>query len=210
MPPHRPPPSRFEIALLLALPLILAWSTIHPRDRFTWWLEAFPMLIGVPLLIAVHARFRFTPLVYALVFLHSTVLLIGAHYTYAEVPPFNWLRDTLHLSRNHYDRVGHFLQGFVPAIIAREIFLRRSPLRPGKWLFTIVLLVCMGMSAIYELIEWAAAALTGAAADAFLATQGDVWDTQKDMALCGIGALLALLCLSRWHDRQLKRLEPHP
>jgi putative membrane protein len=199
-------PSPLESVLLIALLAILIWSAIRPRDRFTWWLEAFPVLVGVPLLIAIYPRCRFTPLVYTLIFAHAAVLLVGAHYTYAHVPLFDWLRDALGLSRNHYDRVGHFMQGFVPAMIAREILLRTSPLRRGKWLFTIVLMMCMGFSAIYELIEWAAAALTGSAADAFLATQGDVWDTQKDMALCGIGAILALLLLSQWHDRQLVRL----
>ena len=145
--------SRLEIGLLVALLAVLAWSAIRPRDRFTWWLEAFPVLVGVPLLIAVRRRFRFTPMLYALMFLHAVVLLVGAHYTYAEVPLFDRLRDALHLSRNHYDRVGHFVQGFVPAMIARELLLRTSPLRPGKWLFALVVMTCMGFSAVYELIE---------------------------------------------------------
>jgi putative membrane protein len=205
MPHHHHRARRLETVLLLALLAIFIWSAIGPRDRLTWWLEAFPVIVGVPLLIAIYPRFRFTPLVYVLIFLHAAVLLVGAHYTYSEVPLFDRLRDLLGLSRNHYDRVGHFMQGFVPALIAREILLRTSPLRPGKWLFTIVVMMCMGLSAIYELIEWSAAAVSGSAADAFLATQGDAWDTQKDMALCGAGAVIALVLLSRVHDRQIAR-----
>jgi putative membrane protein len=200
---------RLERVLLFITLLVFIWSAIRPRDRFTWWLEVAPVLIGVPvLLIAYRRRSRFTPIVYTLICLHAIVLLVGGHYTYSEVPLGNWLRDTFHLSRNHFDRLGHFMQGFVPAMIARELLLRTSPLQPGKWLVTIVLFIAMGFSAIYELIEWTAAALTGSAADAFLATQGDVWDTQKDMALCGIGAALALGLLSRLHDRQLHQMHP--
>lgn len=198
--PHR----RVVLVLLLGTLAILAWSGIHPRDRLTWFLEVFPVLIGVPLLAITYRRFPLTTLSYVLIFLHATILMVGGHYTYAEVPLFNWLRDALHLSRNHFDRVGHFAQGFVPAMLAREVLLRTSPLRPGKWLFTIVVFICLGISALYELIEWAAAMLTGENADAFLALQGDVWDTQKDMALAGIGAVLGLVLLSRWQDRQLK------
>ena len=134
------------------------------------------------------------------------ILLVGAHYTYAEVPAFNWLRDTFDLARNHYDRVGHFAQGFVPAVIARELLLRTSPLKEGRWLFTVVTLGCLGISAAYELIEWAAAELSGEAADAFLATQGDVWDTQKDMGLALVGAMLAQLLLGPLHSRQIAAL----
>jgi putative membrane protein len=189
--------------LLMALLAIFLWSGIHPRDRLTWFLEVFPMLIGVPLLAATYRRFPLTTLLYVLILLHATILMVGGHYTYAEVPLFNWIRDTFHLSRNHFDRVGHFAQGFVPALLAREILLRTSPLRPGKWLFAIIVLMCLGISAIYELIEWAAAMLTGENADAFLALQGDVWDTQKDMALAGVGAVAALLLMPQWQDRQL-------
>lgn len=194
------------IGLLVLVLAALIWSGIGPRDRFTWFLEVAPVLLGVPLLIVTFGRFRFTTLVYVLIALHAVILMVGGHYTYAEVPLFNWLRDTLHLSRNHYDRVGHFAQGFVPALIARELLLRTSPLRAGKWLFFLVICVCLAISAAYELVEWQAAVWTGTAADAFLGTQGDVWDSQKDMALALIGAMVALLLLGRWHDRQLERL----
>ena len=194
------------VAALVVLLAICAWSYINPADRLTWWLEAAPVLIAVVILAITRSGFPLTGLAYVLIWIHCVILLIGAHYTYAEVPAFNWLRDTLELSRNHYDRVGHFAQGFVPAIIARELLLRRTPLQPGGWLFAIVTLSCLGISAAYELIEWAAAAATGEAADAFLATQGDVWDTQKDMALALVGAITAQLTLGRIHSVQLARL----
>ena len=202
----RSSPSRYEILLLIVLTIIFVWSAIAPIDRLTWWLETFPVIVGVPLLIVIYPRFRFTRLVYTLILLHAIVLLVGGHYTYAKVPLFDWLRDRFDLSRNHFDRVGHFMQGFVPAMIARELLLRTSPLRRGKWLFAIVLMMCLGLSAIYEVIEWTAAEIGGSGATAFLATQGDVWDTQKDMALCGLGALLGLSLLSRWQDAQLSRI----
>ena len=194
--------ARFELALLVAVAAVLVWSAIAPRDGLTWWLEAFPVLIAAPLLVATFRRFRFTPLVYGLIAVHAVILLVGAHYTYAEVPIGHWAAETFHLSRNHYDRVGHVAQGFVPALIARELLLRTSPLRPGKWLFVLVALSCLGISAAYELIEWAAAVATGDDATAFLATQGDVWDTQKDMALAGLSAIVAQLLLGRVQDRQ--------
>jgi len=137
---------------------------------------------------------------------HAAILMVGGHYTYAEMPLFNWLRDVFELSRNHYDRLGHLAQGFIPAIVAREILLRRSPLRPGKWLFFVVTCVCLAISACYELIEWWVAESSGDQAVAFLATQGDVWDTQWDMFLALLGALSSQLLLRRWHDRQLALL----
>lgn len=182
------------------------WSCLWPHDMATWLMEAFPVLVAVPLLVATRKRFALTPLAYALIAAHAAILLVGAHYTYAEVPLFNWLRDTYGLSRNHYDRVGHFAQGFVPALVIRELLLRTSPLYHGKWLMALVLFSCLGISALYEVIEWLAAAMSENGAVAFLATQGDVWDTQKDMALAGIGATLSLLLLPRWHDPQLARL----
>ena len=193
-------------AALIALLAICVWSYIDPADRLTWWLEAVPVLIAIVILAITRNGFPLTGLAYVLIWIHCVILLIGAHYTYAEVPAFNWMRDTFELSRNHYDRVGHFAQGFVPAIVARELLLRRTPLRSGGWLFAIVTLSCLGISAAYELIEWAAAVATGEAADAFLATQGDVWDTQKDMALALIGAITAQLSLGRIHTVQLDRL----
>jgi putative membrane protein len=186
--------------------IVFVWSGWHPADRLTWVLEVFPVVLAVPLLVATRNRFPLTTLVYVLIAIHAVVLMIGGRYTYAEVPLFNWIRDAWDLSRNHYDRVGHFAQGFVPAMIAREILIRRTPLRPGKWLFFLVLCVVLAISATYELVEWAAALATGSRADAFLGTQGDPWDTQKDMALAAVGGVIAQLALSRLHDRQLARL----
>jgi len=194
--------------LLVVVVTVLVWSGIAPKDRFTWFLEVAPVLIALPLLLATRRRFPFTPLAYALMAVHAVILMVGGHYTYAEMPLFNWLRDVLDLSRNHYDRLGHIAQGFVPAIVAREILLQRSPLRPGKWLFFLVASVCLAISACYELIEWWVAVASGDEAVAFLATQGDVWDTQWDMFLALLGALSSLLMLSRWHDRQLLELNP--
>lgn len=192
------------LGALAALLGVIVWSWIHPADRLTWWLEAFPALIAIALLVASFRRFPLTSLSYALIWIHSVILLVGAHYTYAHVPAFDYLKDALDLSRNHYDRVGHFAQGFVPAIVARELLIRTSPLTPGRWLFVVVSLGCLGISAAYELLEWGAAELTGEAAEAFLATQGDAWDTQKDMALALLGAVVAQLALARIHDRQLR------
>jgi putative membrane protein len=169
-------------------------------------LEVAPIFIAVPILVATARSFPLTPLAYRLLFVHALILMLGGHYTYAKVPLGFWLQDALHLGRNHYDRLGHFAQGFVPAIVAREILLRRSPLRPGKWLFFLVVCVCLAVSATYELIEWLAAILGGSSADAFLGTQGDVWDTQWDMFMALVGALCALLLLSRAHDRELARV----
>jgi len=203
----------WHIALLLIFLAALVWSGIGPRDRFTWYLEVAPAVIGAGVLVATYSRFRFTTLAYFLAFIHACILCVGGHYTYAEVPVGNWVRDAFGLARNHYDRLGHLAQGFVPAILAREVFLRCTPLRRGKWLFFMVVCFCLALSAAYELVEWAVAALTGTAADAFLGTQGDVWDTQKDMALALVGSVLSLALLSRLHDRQMEgvisAMEPH-
>lgn len=199
-----------EISALGALIILVIWSYIDAADRLTWWLEAAPALFTIGFVIFTKDRFQLTPLLLFLLWIECIILLIGAHYTYAHVPFFDWVRDTFELSRNHYDRVGHFAQGFIPAIVARELLLRTSPLRPGKWLFTIITLGCLGISAAYELIEWIAAITTGAAADEFLAIQGDEWDTQKDMALALIGAILAQLFLGKTHDRQLEGIGIKP
>jgi putative membrane protein len=159
--------------------------------------------------VVTRRRFPLTPLAYRLIFLHSGILMLGGHYTYAEVPLGFWMRDAFGLARNHYDRIGHFAQGFVPAILAREILLRKTPLKPGGWLFFLVTCVCLAISACYEFIEWWTALASGSGADAFLGTQGDPWDTQWDMFLCLLGALTAQLTLSRLHDRQLARLLPN-
>jgi putative membrane protein len=197
---------RMQGLLLAGVLGVLAWSGYAPKDRFTWFLEVAPVLIALPLLLATRARFPLTPLVYALIAAHAVILMVGGHYTYAEMPLFNWLRDTYDLARNHYDRVGHVTQGFVPAIVAREVLMRLSPLRPGAWLFFLVTCFCLAFSAFYELIEWWVALATGDDAVAFLATQGDVWDSQWDMFLALLGALASQLLLSGVHDRQLRRL----
>jgi len=196
--------SRTHPFLLAALIVVFVWSAAGPHDYFTWFLEVFPVVIAVPILLVAYPRFRFTILAYMLILVHAVILMVGGHYTYAEMPLFNWIRDEFHLSRNHYDRLGHFAQGFVPAIIARELLLRKSPLGRGGWLTFIVLSISMAISACYELIEWGVAEATGTAATAFLGTQGDVWDTQWDMFMCLVGATTALALLSRAHDRQLK------
>jgi putative membrane protein len=200
--------SRREARVLLAVGLaFLVVSGIHPRDRFTWILEVAPIFAAVPVLVATARRFPLTTLAYRLIFVHALILMAGGHYTYAEVPLGFWARDLLGLARNHYDRLGHFAQGFVPAILARELLRRRLGLAPGGWLFFLVTCVCLSVSAAYEMIEWLAAVTTGEAAMAFLGTQGDVWDTQWDMFIALVGAITSQLALSRPHDRQLARLE---
>ena len=198
---------REPLALLVVGAAALVVSGIAPHDRITWVLEVAPALIAAPVLIATARRFPLTPLAYRLILLHALILMVGGYYSYAEVPAGFWVQDALHLARNHYDRLGHFAQGFVPAMVAREVLLRRSPLVRGKWLFFLVTCVALSVSACYELIEWLAAVLGGSAADAFLGTQGDVWDTQWDMFIALLGALTSQVLLSRVHDRQLARLE---
>jgi putative membrane protein len=195
------------IILLSGFTLVLLWSAIRPHDYFTWALEVFPAFLGLAALIITYPKFQFTNLVYCLITLHACILFVGGHYTYAEVPLFNWIRDHFHLARNDYDRVGHFAQGFVPAFVAREVLLRQRIVLRRGWLFFIILSICLAISAAYELLEWRVAVGTGSAADAFLGTQGDPWDTQEDMATAAVGALTALLFFSRWHDRLINRME---
>ncbi len=201
------PKRRYEVALLLGVLVVLAWSGVEPKDRFTWVMEVFPVLIAVPVLIVTYPRFPLTPLAYALIAVHCCILMVGGKYTYAEVPLGFWMERTFGFVRNHYDRIGHLAQGFVPAIVAREILTRKSPLRGSRWLPFLVLCFCMAFSAFYEFIEWWTALATGSAADAFLGTQGDPWDTQWDMLMAAIGAIVALATLSRVHDQQLAQLE---
>jgi putative membrane protein len=197
---------------------VLAWSGVHPADRFTWLMEVFPVLIGLPVLLLTARRFRFTTLVCALLAVHAVILMVGGRYTYAEVPLGFRMQEWFGFARNHYDRIGHFAQGFVPAMVAREMLVRRSPLARSRWLPFVVVAFCLAVSAFYELIEWWTALATGAAATAFLGTQGDPWDTQWDMCWALIGAVSALVLLSRLHDRALRRLgaedgpdrEPYP
>ncbi len=197
--------ARLPLFLLIAVGVVMAWSMVGPHDWFTWFLEVAPVLIAAPLLVWTYPRFRFTPLVYVLVALHACILIVGGHYTYAEVPLGFWFSNLLGLHRNHYDRLGHLAQGFVPAILTREILLRTTRLERGKMLVFLCISVPMAISAWYELIEWGAAVATGTAAEAFLGTQGDPWDTQEDMAMAFLGSMLALATLTRWHDRQLEQ-----
>lgn len=195
---------RAEPIILFVLGLLcLALSRVHAVEPGTWVMEVFPIFIAVPILIATARRFPLTPLVYRLILVHALILMVGGHYTYAKVPLGFWAEKAFHLARNDYDRIGHFAQGFVPGIVAREILLRRSPLTRGKWLIFLVICVCMTVSVSYEFIEWGAAELGGSSADAFLGTQGDVWDTQWDMFMALIGSVVGLLLLTRVHDRQL-------
>ena len=201
--------SRVLPAVLLAIVLAsLVVSGIGPADRLTWLLEVLPVLIVTPLLVATARRFPLTPLLYWLIATHALILMVGGHYTYAQVPLGFWMQDAFDFSRNHYDRIGHLMQGICPAIAARELLLRTSPLRPGRWLFAIVFLCILGISACYEFTEWWAALLGGDAAGAFLGTQGDVWDTQWDMFFAGCGAIAAQAALARLHDRQLRAVDP--
>jgi putative membrane protein len=203
--------SRYPLALLLIFFVALGISAIRPHDYFTWFLEVVPALLALPILVFTYRRFRFTDLVYTAILIHAVILMIGGHFTYAQEPLFNWIRDHFHLSRNYYDRVGHFAQGFVPALVAREIFTRLNVVKRGRWMFVVVLCVCLSISAMYELFEWRVAVAEGSKADDFLGTQGDPWDTQEDMATCFVGALCALLLLSRYHDHLIKALvDPMP
>jgi putative membrane protein len=183
---------------------VLVWSGINPKDSFIWFLEVAPALIGLIILGVTFKTFRLTTLVYILILIHSIILMIGGHYTYAEVPFFDWIKDYFDLARNNYDKIGHFAQGFIPAIIAREILLRKNVVTQTSWLAFIVVSICLAISAFYELIEWWVAELSGESAEAFLGTQGYVWDTQSDMAIALLGSIMALIILSRIHDNQLK------
>jgi putative membrane protein len=193
-------------SLFVLVSIFFIWSAIHPHDFFTWFLEVLPVLIAIPVLVMTCNKFPLTNLVYGLIAVHMLILLVGGHYTYAEMPLFSWLRDYYGWDRNYYDRLGHVAQGFVPAMIAREILLRTSPLRPGKWLFFIVVSVCLAISAFYEFIEWWVALASGSDAVAFLATQGDIWDTQWDMFLAFSGAISAQLLLTKAHMRQMRQM----
>lgn len=186
--------------------LVLAWSAWKPHDYPTWWLEVLPALLALLILIATRKRFPLTPLAYWLILFHCIVLMVGGHYTYAEVPLGDWVAELSGGTRNNYDKLGHFVQGFVPAIIAREILLRHRVVARRGWLAPIVVSICLAISAFYELLEWWVALLSGEAAEAFLGTQGYAWDTQSDMFLALAGAVLALVFLSRVHDRQLRAL----
>jgi len=193
--------------LWLAIFLIaLIWSGINPKDQFTWFLEVLPAIIGLIVIIATYNSFRLTPLVYSLILIHSIILMVGGHYTYAEVPLFDTLQELMGSSRNNYDKVGHFAQGFVPALITREIILRKNVINGVKWQNFFIVCFALAFSAFYELIEWWVALTSEEAADAFLGTQGYVWDTQSDMGLALLGAIIALITLSKYHNRQLNHI----
>lgn len=191
--------------------LVFVWSAINPHDFFTWLLEVLPVIIALPILFFTYQKFSLTPLLYILILIHAIILMVGAHYTYAlvpinELPVFAWVTDAFDLHRNYYDRIGHFVQGFVPAMIAREILIRKNVVK-SAWLFFMVCCICLSISACYEFIEWWVALGSGEAAEAFLGTQGDVWDTQWDMFLALVGAIFAQILLANFHDRQLQQLE---
>ncbi len=191
---------------------VLAWSAVAPHDYFTWFLEIAPVFIGLPIALAVHRRFPLSSLLIMLLWWHCVILIFGGHYTYARVPLGEWAKQWFGWTRNNYDKPGHFAQGFVPAALVREILLRTSPLRNrgdgrnSRWLGFLVVSVCLAFSALYELVEWLVAVSSGAAADDFLGTQGDPWDTQTDMAMALVGAIVAMLLLPRWHDRSIAKL----
>ena len=185
----------------------LVWSAVDPHDYFTWFLEAVPALIGLAALVATRKRFPLTSLAYTLILLHCLILFLGAHYTYAEVDAFKFVRDFFGWQRNNYDKLGHFVQGFVPAIIAREILIRNSAVDGRGWLNLIVVSICLAFSALYELFEWGVAVATGDSAESFLGTQGYMWDTQSDMAMALAGAALAIIVFSKLHDKQLQALD---
>ena len=186
---------------------VLVWSGINPKDPFTWLLEVTPAVIGAIVLVFTYKSFQLTPLVYILILIHCVILMIGGHFTYAEVPLFDDLRDLFGSSRNNYDKLGHFAQGFIPAMIAREIILRKNIIKGAAWQTFFIVSFCLAFSAFYELIEWWVALMMGEDAEAFLGAQGYVWDTQSDMGLALLGAIVALLSLSKLHDKQLERVQ---
>jgi len=194
---------------VLLLAPVLGWSLVAPHDYFTWLLEVLPVLIGLPVAFAVQRRFPLSGLLLVLLWLHCVILIVGGHYTYARVPLGEWAKQWFGWTRNNYDKLGHFAQGFVPAVLTREILLRTSPLKGSKWLGFLVVSVCLAFSACYELVEWLTAVSSGAAADDFLGTQGDPWDTQTDMAMALVGAVVAMRLLPRAHDRSLAKLSRH-
>jgi putative membrane protein len=200
--------SKYPVVIPLASATggVFVWSAVNPDDYFTWLLEVLPVIIGYGILVLTYKTFPLTQLAYSLIAIHALILMVGGHYTYAHVPLFDTLKDYFGWTRNNYDKLGHFAQGFVPAIITREILLRNTTLTPGKMLFFLIVCVSLAISACYELIEWLVAEAVGSAADEFLGSQGDIWDTQKDMAWAFSGTILAQLILAQWHDCQLQQI----
>lgn len=200
---------RFHIYIWITVYLsVLIWSGIDPKDLFTWFLEVAPALIAAAVLVATYQSFRLTPLLYTLILVHCVILMVGGHYTYAEVPLFDYLKELMHSDRNSYDKLGHFAQGFIPAMVAREIIIRKEIIKGAAWQFFFIISLCLGLSAFYELIEWWVALASGQDAEAFLGTQGYIWDTQSDMAMALIGSVIALMTLRKVHDKQLSELTP--
>lgn len=190
--------------ILFFLGLVL--SAIHPKEYFTWFLEVIPSVLGLIVLAFTYKRFTFTHFTYGFILLHCYILFIGGHYTYAEVPLFDWIKEVLHQSRNNYDKVGHFMQGFVPAMIVRELFIRKKVVANQRYFTFIIVAICLAISAAYEWLEWGVSVFTGDGGDAFLGTQGDVWDTQSDMLFATIGAVCMLVVFSKWQDNAIKDL----
>ncbi|PKG55301.1 DUF2238 domain-containing protein [Shewanella sp. Choline-02u-19] len=190
-----------SIAWLVIFFLVLLWSAIEPKDQFTWLLEVLPALLALPILAFTRNSFPLTSLAYVLILIHCVILMVGGHYTYAEVPLFDWIAQWTGTTRNNYDKVGHLAQGFIPVILAREVFIRLGVVKLGAWCNFLAICFTLAFSALYELIEWWVAALTGEDAEAFLGTQGYVWDTQSDMAMALVGAIAAIILLSQYHNK---------
>lgn len=197
--------NRFPLFCIVIFLVVLIVSAINPKDYFTWFLEVVPALAALALLVFTYKNFRLTNLVYGLILLHSIILMVGGHYTYAEVPLGDWAKEWFGMERNNYDKVGHFAQGFIPAMIIREVFIRKQVVSTKAWRNFIIVCVCLAISAVYEFIEWFVAEASGQGAEAFLGTQGYVWDTQSDMLCATIGAIVSLILLAKWHNAQLKR-----
>lgn len=198
---------KYTLTLLFLFFAALTWSAIAPHDYFTWFLEVIPALLGLVILIIIYPRYKFTNLTYTLILIHAIILMVGGHYTYAEVPLFDSIKEVFHQSRNNYDKVGHFAQGFVPAIIAREILIRDNIVNSKAWLNVLIVALCMAISAAYEFLEWGVAEMTGESSEAFLGTQGYAWDTQSDMLYATTGAIMALILLSKLHHQAIEKLK---
>ena len=192
---------------LLIYFIVFIWSAINPKDYFTWFLEVFPAIVALIILTFTYKNFKFTPLVYSLILIHSIILMVGGHYTYSEVPLFDFIKDVFNHDRNNYDKLGHFAQGFIPAMIAREIIIRKNIIDIEAWRNFFIVCFCLGFSAFYELIEWWVAILSNDSANDFLGTQGYIWDTQSDMAWALFSSIIALILLRKYHDNQLKKFK---
>jgi putative membrane protein len=199
------PVNRFHVFLLVSLGVVFAWSGYKPRDYFTWFLEVFPAILGVGILLYTYPRFRFTNLVYVLVWIHCAILMVGGKYTYGQNPLFEYFKEIFGWTRNNYDKLGHVIQGVSPALIAREVFVRREVVNGNGWTFFLSVAVPLAFAALYEVIEWLMAVLNGEKTEAFLGTQGYFWDTQTDLFACLVASIAALVLLGRWHDAQMEQ-----